>query len=83
MTNCTRISEKEDRMSTENSITFFKKESPLSMENKFLEDFAEDGSENEEDEDGKASPLVKVVLEENNTCADCGNCKPDWCWLYI
>ena len=70
-------------MSTENSITFFKKESPLSMENKFLEDFAEDGSENEEDEDGKASPLVKVVLEENNTCADCGNCKPDWVSLNL
>lgn len=74
---------KKDRRSTEIATTVFKKESPLSMENNFLEGFAEEESEEEDEDDGKASPLVKMVLEENNTCADCGKSKPDWVSLNL
>ena len=73
---------KKDRRSTEINMTVFQKESPLSMENNLTESFEEEGSE-VEDEDDDASPLVKMVLEENNTCADCGKSKPDWVSLNL
>ena len=73
---------KRDRRSTEIATTVFKKESPLSIENNLLEDFIEEGSEDEEEDDSK-SPLVKLVLEQNSTCADCGKSKPDWVSLNL
>jgi len=73
---------KRDRRSTEIATTVFKKQSPLSTANNLLENFIEEGSE-DEDDDEKGSPLVKLVLEENSTCADCCKPKPDWVSLNL
>jgi len=74
---------KRDRRSTEIASTIVQKESPLAMQENFMENFDEECSEDENDECVDTRPLVKMVFEKNDTCADCGKPDPDWVSLNL